>query len=72
MSLESLFADDVLQLSVFAILVSWAFLARKDGPAHKRLITLATVSLLGPALARWPFPFVFSSDLRSSASSIRC
>ena len=63
MSLESLFADDVLQLSVFAILVFWAFLARKDGPAHKRLIILATVSLLGPALARWPFAFVFSSDL---------
>jgi hypothetical protein len=33
-----------------------------DGTAHKRLVILATVALLGPALARWPFAFVFSSD----------
>jgi hypothetical protein len=62
MSLEALFADDVLQLSLFAVLVVWAFRVRMDGPAHKRLMLLATVALLGPALARWPFAFVFSSD----------
>lgn len=62
MGLDHLFADDVLQLSTFAVLISWAFLARKDAAAHKRLVILATVALLGPALARWPFDFVFSSD----------
>ena len=62
MSLEALFADDVLQLSVFAVLCAWAFRVRVDCPAHKRFIFLATVALLGPALARWPFAFVFSSD----------
>jgi hypothetical protein len=63
MGLDTLFASDVLQLSTFAFLVGWGFLARRDGPAHKRLMILGTVALLGPALARWPFPFVFSSAL---------
>ncbi len=62
MSTEALFALDVLQLTVFAILVSWALVARTDGAAHKRLMILATVALLGPALSRWPYDFVFSSD----------
>jgi hypothetical protein len=59
----TLFAGDVLQLSVFAVLAFWAFSARRDGATHKRLILLATAALMGPALARWPFPFVFSSYL---------
>jgi hypothetical protein len=63
MSTEALFAVDVLQLSVFAVLIVWAFMVRRDGPAHKRLIIIATVALLGPALSRWPFAFVFSNDL---------
>jgi hypothetical protein len=63
MSIEALFADDVLQLLVFGILVFWALRVRTDGAAHKRLMILATVALLGPALGRWPFAFVFSSDL---------
>jgi hypothetical protein len=62
MSLESLLADDLLQLTVFAALVLWAFLVRTDGAAHKRLMIFATVALLGPALGRWPVPFVFSSN----------
>ena len=63
MSTESLFAVDVVQLSVYVILVTWGFAVRTNGPAHKRLIILATVALLGPALSRWPYDFVFSSDL---------
>jgi len=63
MSTDALFALDVLQLTVFAILVSGALAFRNDGAAHKRLMILATVALLGPALSRWPYDFVFSSDL---------
>jgi hypothetical protein len=61
MGLDALFGEDVLQLVVFAALVSWGLHVRVDGPAHKRLMILATVALLGPAVARWPFAFVFSS-----------
>jgi hypothetical protein len=63
MSTEALFALDVLQLTVFAILISWAVAVRTDGASHNRLMILATVALLGPALSRWPCDFVFSSDL---------
>lgn len=63
MSTDALFALDVLPLTVFAILVSWALTVRTDGAAHKRLMILATVALLGPALSRWPYDFVFSIDL---------
>jgi len=63
MRTDALVALDVLQLTVFAILVSWALAVRADGAAHKRLMILATVALLGPALSRWPYDFVFSSDL---------
>ena len=68
MGLDALFGEDVLQLSVFAVPVFWALRARVDAPAHKRLMILATVALLGPALARWPFAFVFSSPSYFSAS----
>jgi hypothetical protein len=63
MSTDSLFAVDVLQLTVFAILVFGALAFRTDGATHKRLMILATVALLGPAVSRWPYDFVFSSDL---------
>jgi|MudIll2142460700_1097286.scaffolds.fasta_scaffold45737_2 hypothetical protein len=38
---------------VFAILVGAGIRARRDPQSHKRLLTLATVALLPPALARW-------------------
>ena len=61
MPLEVLFGEDVLQLSAFALLAFFGLRARRNGPAHKRLMILATVALMGPAVSRWPFPFVFSS-----------
>jgi hypothetical protein len=71
MSIESLFAVDVLQLLTFAILVSWALYARMDAAAHKRLIILATVALMGPALSRWPFPLCFRAIWCSLVFSTR-
>jgi hypothetical protein len=53
-----IFVGDTLTLCIFAGLVLWAFLARRDAPAHKRLMLLATCIILGPAISRWPFHFV--------------
>lgn len=58
--IDTIFAGDTLMLSTFALLVYWGYLARKDAAAHKRLMVLATVALLGPALSRWPFAFAHS------------
>jgi hypothetical protein len=40
-------------IALFALLVAAALLARRDAQSHKRLIVLANVALLPPALARW-------------------
>ena len=52
-------------LVFFTVFVSLAIARRDDPQAHKRLMLLATVSMLGAAIARWPYlwqnpnPFVF-------------
>jgi hypothetical protein len=42
-------------ISVFAILVGAGFYYRRRADVHKRLMLLATVSILAAAIARWPF-----------------
>lgn len=59
-NMDTVFAGDVLQLSLFVALIIWGFCLRRDGAAHKRLMLLAMVTLLGPAIARWPFAFAHS------------
>jgi hypothetical protein len=46
---------------VFAILVTAAVLTRRQTDTHKRLMLLATISLLEAAIARWPVALVESS-----------
>jgi FtsH-binding integral membrane protein len=43
---------------IFATLILFAYRSRKDPSSHKRLVYLATVSLLIAAFARWPWHFV--------------
>jgi len=43
---------------VFATVIFFAFRARSNPAAHKRLILVATTALLIAALARWPFVIV--------------
>lgn len=40
---------------VFATLVGVGLAERCNATAHKRQMTLATASIIGPAPARWPF-----------------
>ena len=48
---------DFISLLMFALLVGTALVLRRRSDVHKRLMTLASLSLLGPALAR-----VFSDE----------
>jgi hypothetical protein len=43
---------------VFAILVAGGFYFRRQSPTHKRLMLLATIAILPPAIARLPFGFI--------------
>jgi FtsH-binding integral membrane protein len=44
---------------MFATLIVFAFRARSNPPAHKRLILIATMTLMVAAIARWPFAIVY-------------
>lgn len=53
-----IFAFDMFAAADFAVLLAWGLRKRNvDGAAHKRLMLLATMSILGPAISRWPFSF---------------
>jgi hypothetical protein len=51
---------DFEQLSLFVILVAWAMVKRRSPAAHKRLMTLGTLAIMGPAINRFPFPDRFA------------
>ncbi len=55
---QAFYIIPMMNMVVFAALLFFAFRARRDSAAHKRLICIATVSLLIAAIARWPFPIV--------------
>lgn len=52
-----LFGDFAMILA-FAILVALALLRRRTSAEHKRLMLLATATLMLPPLVRWPFAFM--------------
>ena len=53
-----IFVADSGALILFALFVMMGFLKRNDSVRHKRLMLLATIAILGPALSRWSFPFM--------------
>lgn len=51
---------------IFAVLVFFAFRARVNPAAHKRIILVATTGLLIAAVARWPFALVHRKPLTAA------
>jgi hypothetical protein len=45
------------EMVLFAAFLYFAFRARRDSPAHKRYIYIATTTLMVAAIARWPLAF---------------
>src|SRR5262249_11864470 len=54
-------------MAMFASLVALAVLARGRSETHKRLMLLATLSLLDAAVARWPIPGIGDATLAQYA-----
>ena len=54
---------------IFATLVFFAFRARSNPPAHKRLIIVAATALLIAAIARWPFVLVHRKPMMAALAS---
>lgn len=63
---KSFYSIPIFQTAVFCALIFWALRARADGPAHKRLVLIATISLLGAAVNRWSFLPTAHSGLLTS------
>jgi hypothetical protein len=53
---QLLIVGDFSELILFVGLIAWAMLVRRSPAAHKRLMILGTMAILGPAVNRWPFP----------------
>jgi hypothetical protein len=53
---EMIVVGDFEELALFLGLTTWGLLARRDPVAHKRLMILGTIAIVGPAINRWPFP----------------
>ena len=56
----SFLAIPLFNIATFAILICYALWLRRDGPTHKRLMALATIAIMAPAFARFPFDFIQS------------
>lgn len=59
----SFYLVPLTDMAIFATLVLLAFRARRDPPAHKRLLFVATVALLIAAVARWPLDIIAKGSL---------
>lgn len=54
----SFYIIPMTDIVIFATLIAFAYRARRDSSAHKRLIYIATTGLLIAAIARWPWSLV--------------
>jgi FtsH-binding integral membrane protein len=59
----------ITDMLIFSVLVFFAYRARFDSAAHKRIIIVATVALMIAAIARWPIPAVRSNPLTAALLS---
>jgi hypothetical protein len=51
------FSIPIFGMVRFAVLILFAIWLRSNGPAHKRLVLLATIPLMVAPIGRWPFAF---------------
>ena len=59
---EVFLAIPLLGLLQFAVFVTLAYRWRSNAQAHKRLMILATLSIIGAAIIRWPFEFLYGAS----------
>ena len=55
LSAQEFYVVPITDISVFAVLVSWAYSARRRPVEHKRLILFATITLIDAAIGRFPY-----------------
>jgi hypothetical protein len=58
MDAKTFYIIPMTDIVLFAAFIFFAYRARSNPPAHKRLILLATIVLINAAVSRWPFAFI--------------
>ena len=59
----------ISDMVIFATLIFFAFRARSNPSAHKRIIIVATIALMIAAIARWPVPLVHRNPVMAGRIS---
>lgn len=52
---QTFYAGNIIDMAIFGTLIFFAFHLRYNPAAHKRLILIATLSLMDAPISRWPF-----------------
>jgi hypothetical protein len=60
---KTFYAGTLGDMVIFAVLVFFAFRTRSNPATHKRLILIATITLMGAAINRWPFPILLQKPI---------
>ncbi len=60
---KTFYASSLGDMVIFGMLIFFAFRARSNPAAHKRLILIATITLLAAAINRWPFPIILREPI---------
>ena len=60
---KTFYVIPMTDMLIFSTLILFAFRSRRNPPAHKRLILIATIALLIAAIARWPFAMLLGKPI---------
>jgi hypothetical protein len=60
---RTFFVVPVSAMFLFVTLVYLGWALRTNSVAHKRLMTIATISMLNAAIARWPFAYIHTGHV---------
>ena len=60
---KTFYASSLGDIVIFGTLIFFAFRTRSNPAAHKRLILIATITLLAAAINRWPFPIILREPI---------
>ena len=66
---KTFYVIPITDMLIFGVLVFFAYRARLDSAAHKRIIIVATVALMIAAIARWPVPLVNRNPIAAALLS---
>jgi FtsH-binding integral membrane protein len=66
---RAFYAIPLSDMVIFATLIFFAFRARSNPTAHKRIILVATIALMIAAIARWPLAYVHRNAHHASLVS---